>query len=443
MLFTNKDLRKLLVPLIIERMLSILVGMIDVVMVGAVGEAAMSGVSLVDSINMLLIQLMGALATGGAVVAGQALGAGKKEKASRAGNQLLLVTTLIATAIMIFCLAGNYGILHLLFPKISQDVLQNARTYFFVTSLSFPFLAIYNSCAALYRTMGNSKISMETSLVMNGVNVIGNAIGVYLLKAGVLGVAIPTLFARILAAGIMLYIIRNEKNVIQIDPHLRLGFEPGTIVSILRIGIPAGMENGMFQFGKIMLQSIVSGMGTAVIAGFAAASSIVTWQYTTGMSIGLGMITVVSQCIGAKEYEQAKMNVKKMVILNFLILMVICPLMILFRGSIVSWFSLVGPSAEYAKTLVLYHSLIMLIWPVAFCMPNAFRAAGDVTFTMLISVSSMWVFRIGLSYIFVNYFGFHVVSVWIAMSIDWVFRYVIFLWRIMSGKWLSKVDESL
>lgn len=442
-MFSRSDLRKLLVPLIIEQFLSVLVGMIDVVMVGGVSEAAVSGVSLVDAINLLLNQLLAAMATGGAVVAGQALGARDEKRACKAGNQLLFVTTVISGTIMALSLAGNHLILRTLFGKIEQDVMSNARLYFYITSLSFPFLAIYNSCAALYRTMGNSKISMKTSLVMNGLNIAGNAIGVYVLRIGVAGVAVPTLISRIVAAMIMLVIIRNEKNPIYIDKRLRLGFEPDMIRQILRIGVPGGMENGMFQFGKIMVQSLVSTMGTASIAGFAVASNLATLQYLSGSAIGMGLVTVASRCVGAREFGQVKLYTKKLVLLNYGILFFVVLAMDLFRVPIVGLYNLSPEAAGIAAGLILYHGFAMILWPPAFVIPHALRSACDVAFTMVIAVGSMWIFRIGFAYIFVKIFHAPVISVWIAMSIDWVFRFVVFLWRMISGKWMKTASSSV
>ena len=264
-----------------------------------------------------------------------------QKMACLAADQLLLVTTLISLGIMALSLLGNGLILDLLYGSIESDVMHNASVYFYITALSFPFLAVYNSCAALYRIMGNSKVSMKTSLLMNCINVAGNAIGVYVLHAGVAGVAVPTLVSRAVAAIVMLVIIRDEKNQIHVDRHFKLGFRPDVIRDILHIGIPNGMENGMFQLGKIMVQSLVSTMGTASIAGF------------------------------------------------------------------------------------------------AFAAPNALRAVSDVTFTMLVSVGSMWAFRIGLAYVFVKFFDLPVLFVWVAMSFDWIFRFILFIWRFKSGKWMQ------
>ncbi len=444
MLFSNRDLRKLLIPLIVEQFLAVLVGMIDVVMVAEVGEAAVSGVSLVDAINLLLIQLLAAMATGGAVVAGQLLGCKNEERACHAANQLLFVTTVFSLVIMALSLLGNRVILSILFGRIEADVMSNARLYFYITALSFPFLAVYNSCAALYRVMGNSKVSMKTSLVMNGLNIGGNAIGVYLLRVGVAGVAVPTMISRMVAAGIMLYIIRNETNPVHVERRLRLGYEPAMIRQILRIGIPSGMENGMFQLGKIMVQSLVSTLGTTAIAGFAVAGNMATLEYLPGMALGMGMVTVVSQCVGAKEFGQVRQYVKKLLMLNYAILLVIVLAIDLFRMPIVGIYNLTPEAASVAAGLILFHGFAMLVWPPAFLIPHALRAASDVTFTMVIAVASMWIFRIGLAYLLVKEFSAPVIGVWIAMSADWIFRAVLFVWRMLGGKWMRHgSDEGL
>ncbi len=441
-MFSNRDLKKLLIPLIIEQLLSVLVGMADVVMVAEVGEAAVSGVSLVDAINLLIIQCLAALATGGAVVAGQALGFKDEKRACRSANQLVLITTLISVVIMAISLLGNGVILKLLFGKIEADVMANARTYFYITALSFPFLAVYNSCAALCRVMGNSKISMEASLVMNGINIAGNAIGVYVLRVGVAGVAVPTLVSRMVAAFIMLAVVRNQDRQIHIDRRFRLGYDPHMIRQILKIGVPNGLENGMFQFGKIMIQSLVSTMGTASIAGFAVAGNLANIEYLVGLAIGMGLVTIASQCSGAKEFGQVRQYTKKLLLLNYGLLFFVVLAIDLFRGPIVSIYNLSPEASAIASGLILFHGFAMLVWPPAFVLPNALRASSDVTFTMVIAVSSMWAFRIGLAYLLVYVFHTPVIGVWIAMSIDWIFRCIVFIARMAGTKWMRHGSDN-
>lgn len=317
-MFTKKDLVRLLAPLIVEQILAVLVGMVDVVMVAAVGEAAVSGVSLVDSINMLIIQMLAALATGGAVVSAQFVGRKDMDKACRAAAQLISVTTIASVGLMAFALITNRHLLGMVFGKVEEDVMENAAVYFAITAASYPFLALYNSCAALYRSMGNSKISMKVSIIMNLINVVGNALCIFVLHMGVEGVAYPTLVSRIVAAAIMLVLIRKPENSIHLQSFRDLRPNRRMIGNILSVGIPNGLENSIFQVGKLTLQSLVSSLGTTALASYAVASNVVTLQYLPGTAIGLGMITIVGQCVGAGETEQAKGYTKLLIKINYI-----------------------------------------------------------------------------------------------------------------------------
>ena len=243
-MFTRKDLVKLLLPLIVEQLLAVLVGMADVVMVAAVGETAVSGVSLVDSISILIIQMLAALATGGSVVCAQYIGKKQPENACEAAGQLILITTMVSAVIAVVALLGNRHLLSMIFGKVEDSVMENAQIYFWLSALSYPFLAVYNSCAALYRAMGNSKVSMYASLVMNAINIAGNAICVFGLHMGVEGVGIPTLISRAFAAILMLFLIQRPQNVIRIRNLQELRFNGRMIKDILKVGVPNGMESG-------------------------------------------------------------------------------------------------------------------------------------------------------------------------------------------------------
>lgn len=428
-MFTRKDLAKLLLPLIVEQLLAVLVGMADVVMVAAVGETAVSGVSLVDSISILIIQMLAALATGGSVVCAQYIGKKQPENACEAAGQLILVTTMVSVVIAVVALLGNRHLLSMIFGKVEDSVMENAQIYFWLSALSYPFLAVYNSCAALYRAMGNSKVSMYASLVMNAINIAGNAICVFGLHMGVEGVGIPTLVSRAFAAILMLFLIQRPQNVIRIRNLQELRFNGRMIKDILKVGVPNGMENTMFQFGKLFLQSLVSSLGTVAIASYAVASNLVTFEYLVGNAIGLGIITIVGQCVGAGEWEQAKQYTKKLVLVNYAALVVICSLMILFRNQVVGIYNLSPEATRTSAEMLFAHSLAMVVWPLAFTIPYSLRASFDAPFTMYVSVASMWIFRIASAYFFVKVLNLGVMGVWYGMYIDWVFRGLLFVNR--------------
>ncbi len=428
-MFTRKDLVKLLAPLVVEQILAVLVGMVDVVMVAAVGEAAVSGVSLVDSISILIIQILAALATGGAVISAQYLGKKQAGNACRAAGQLIGVTTALSLVVTIAALLGNRHLLSAIFGRVEPAVMNDAVIYFRITALSYPFLAIYNSCAALFRSMGNSRVSMMTSLVMNTINVVGNAICVFGLHMGVAGVAYPTLLGRMTAAVLILYLIQNPGNVVRINSIRELRPNLHMIKNILSIGIPNGLESGMFQFGKIALQSLVSSLGTAAIASYAVASNLVTLLYLPGNAIGLGLITIVGQCVGAGERGEAKRYTKLLVTVNYGILLILCTVMVVFSQGLVGIYNLSPEASVISRQMITAHSFAMIIWPLAFTIPHALRASLDAKFTMCVSVFSMWMFRIAFAYLFVRVLHLGVMGVWYGMFIDWAFRAVIFAIR--------------
>ncbi len=436
-MFSRKDLMKLIIPLIIEQLLSVTVGMADGMMVSRVGaEAAVSGVSLVDTINILLIGLFGALATGGAVVSAQFLGRKEDKFACKAGEQLIMAVLALSLFIMAVALLFSKGILSLLFGEVSTDVMANARIFFFYSALSYPFIALYNACAALFRSMGNSKVSMLVSGMMNIINVLGNAILLFGLDMGVAGSAIATLIARITAALTMCLLLMNKKHPIHIE---KLGgFRPDPIMirRILQIGVPGGLENSVFQIGKILVQGMIAGLGTSAITANAVANNIGGFGVLPGSAIGLALITVVGRCVGAGDYDGVKKYTFKLMRFAYVFMAVINILILCLLPVILWLYQLSDETAAITRSLMIYHCILAtLIWPVSFSLPNALRAANDVKFTMWVSMISMWLWRIGFSYILAIVLHVGVLGVWIAMTIDWLFRAIFFVTRFLKAKY--------
>ena len=451
MLFSKKDLFKIIAPLMLQQILSVSVGMIDSMMVASAGEAAVSGVSLVSQLDLMLIYTFTSLATGGAVVVSQALGRRDHEFARRAAKQLLYAVTVISVVVTTLVVALRIPLLDLLFGDADADIMQSARDYFLFASLSFPFLAIYEGIASLYRAMGNSMISLKLSLLINAINIAGNAALIYGFHMGAAGAAIATLFARAVGAGILLVLIHNKSLPVHIEkifnyrPNLRI------IKSILRIGVPNGIENSMFQFGKLMTQSLISSLGPVGIAANAVAGSMASLQYVPGGAVNAATVAIVGRCVGAGEKKQAKRYSRILLAIAYVSLFVVVLGMSVLAAPIISLYDLSGESAALARELILYHGLCAVImWPVAFCLPNVFRSAGDVKYTLVISASSMWLFRVALGYVLAldvvsvfglfsfPGFGLGVFGVWMAMTVDWVFRFAMFLIHYIRGRWLDR-----
>ena len=435
-LFSGRDLTALLIPLVIEQLLSVLVGMADSIMVANVGEAAVSGVSLVDNIMVLLINVFSALATGGAVVAGQYLGRKDKEKARQAATQLIWFITICAVVITVLIYLCKSWILHGVFGKIEEDVMRHADIYLMIVAASVPFIALYNGGAAIFRTMGNSEVSMRVSVIMNIINVTGNACLIYGLHMGTEGVAVPTLISRMVAAILIISLLLRPGQTISMERNLHYRPDWQMIRNILKVGIPNGLENSMFQLGKIIVLSLVSTFGTYAIAANAVSNTIASFQVLPGMAIALGVTTVIARCVGAGDYEQVKYYTKKLMIITYLSMIVTNTIILFVLPWILKAYHLSKLTASTTTQIVGFYAICsVLIWPLAFTTPAVFRAAGDARMCMVISVVSMWIFRIIFSYILGQYFGMGVFGVWVAMIIDWVARSVCFLLRFKSGKW--------
>ena len=437
-MFSTRDLYRLVIPLIIEQVLAMTIGMADTMMVASVGEAAVSGISLVDTINILLINIFSALATGGAVVSSQYLGAGDQEKACSAAKQLVYAITALSSGIMLLSIFGRGPVLRLVFGQIEPLVMKNAQIYFLVSAISYPFLGLFNAGTALYRAMGNSRVPMYVSVLMNLINICGNAVFIFGVGLGVLGAALATLLSRMLGAGIMLVLIKHRTNPIHIESLLHFELSWKMVGSILYIGIPNGLESGLFQAGKLMVQSLVATLGTAAIAANAVANNIAGIQVIPGNAIGLALITVVGQCVGAQDYEAAKRYTLKLLAVAYLT-MGSWSLLIVFCSPAIAGFYHLSPEVTglAIQLMVLHGICAIFFWISSFALPNALRAASDVRFTMGISIFSVIAFRLSLSYLLV-WQGLGVQGVWIAMVCDWIFRSAMFITRFLSGRWRGK-----
>lgn len=435
-LFNNKSLAKLIFPLIVEQLLAVLVGMADSIMIANVGEAAVSGVSLVDNVMLLFINMFSALAAGGAVVAGQYLGYRKEKDASQAATQLVWFVLVMSLAITAVLYLGKNYILDYVFGTIDADVRRHANIYLLIVTGSIPFIAIYNAGAAIFRMMGNSRMPMLVSLVMNLVNVCGNAILIYGFHRGAEGVAIPTLVSRMVAALMIMILLYRDQETIRIERTVRIRFKGSMVRRILRIGIPNGMENAMFQLGKILVLSLVSTFGTSAIAANAVANVVALFQILPGMAINLAITTIVAQCVGAKDYKQAQYYTRKLLAIIYASLWVINAISLLLLPAILNAYHLSAETAETTRQILYFHAAACVtVWPISFAVPTTLRAAGDAKVTMWIAIISMWLCRIVCSFILGKYLGMGVFGIWVAMVLDWCFRSVFMCIRYKHGKW--------
>lgn len=437
-IFSGAALRALLFPLIIEQFLNTMMGTVDTIMVSNVGPAAMSAVSLVDSINTLLIQAFAALAAGGCIICSQYIGKKNEEAANRAARQVLLVILGISTFIALVCLLGNRGILRLIFGTVEEDVMDAAVTYFFYTAISFPFIALYNGGAAIYRAQGNSRSPMLISVLSNGINIGGNAVLIWGLRLGVAGVAIATLVSRVFSAFIVLFFLHRPTQQISIHHYLQIRPDKYLILKVLAIGIPSGVENSMFQFGKLAIQSTVSTMGTTAIAAQAMTNILEGLNGMAAQGIGIGLMTVVGQCIGAGRKDEAVYYIRKLTFIAELAMIANCLAVYALARPITVIGAMEPESARMCLYMMGWITLVKpIFWILSFIPAYGMRAAGDVKFSMLVSTATMWLCRVSLCVFLVRRYQFGPMAVWIGMFSDWALRGLLFSIRFHRKKWLE------
>lgn len=437
-MFTNKDLAFLLIPLVLEQLLTSLMGMIDTVMVSNISSAAISAVSLVDSINILVIMAMAALATGGTIVVSQYIGNDNYKKANEAARQIVFCVTVISVLLMVFCLVFREGLLRLIFGSVEADVMNGAMTYFFYTALSFPFLALYNAGSSIFRAQRNTKLPLFISVLSNIINVVGNYILIFIVKWGIAGAAIATLFSRVVLAMMIMIALRNEQYPIYVRNYFSIRPNKDLIVRILKLGIPSGVENSMFQFGKLAIQSTVSTLGTVAIAAQAMTNILENLNGMAALAVGIGMMTVVGQCLGAGKKEEAVYYIKKMTVIGEVACLISCILVFLLTKPVTILGGMEAESAKLCIEMVLAITIVKpIVWTIAFVPAYGMRAAGDVKFSMISSMMTMWLCRVVLCMILCRVFHMGPMGVWYAMFTDWTVRAIIFGWRFRSRRWLS------
>ena len=437
-MFTNRMIRSLLIPVVLEQLLNSIMGTADTMMVSNVGSAAISAVSLVDSINILVIQAFSALAAGGAIVCAQYIGQQNQERANESARQVLFIITLISIVVSAICLGFKKPLLRLIFGSVEADVMRASEIYFFYTALSFPFIALYDAAASIFRAQDNTKGPMAISMISNIMNIVGNAIMIWGFHMGVAGAAIATLISRIFCALVVLIQLRRDRQPIVVRDYLKIRPDWPMIGRILGIGIPSGVENSMFQLGKLAIQSTVSTLGTVAIAAQAMTNILENLNGIAGIGVGVGLMTIVGQCMGANRKDEAVYYIKKLSVIAEVTIIVSCLLVFILTRPVTMLGGMEKTSADMCWHMVMWITIVKpIMWVSAFVPAYGLRAAGDVKFSMIISCAVMWLCRFCLSVLLIRGLGFGPMGVWIGMFADWTVRAVLFTWRFHSRKWLE------
>ena len=425
----------MILPLLMEQFLLMLVGLADTMVVSYAGEAAVSGVSLVNSFNTIFINLFTALASGGAVVVSQYIGRRDMKMASESSSQLLMVATVFAVVISIPVLIWKVPLLKGLFGKVEPDVMEACKTYLRISVYSFPALGIYNAGTALYRSIGKTSVTMKISIVSNLINVAGNLIGVFVFRAGVAGVAYPSLIARTFSAVVITLLCFREKEVRYVGRWI-FQWNRELLKKMLSIAIPNGVESGIFQFVKVALSSVVALFGTYQIAANGISQSI--WSVAALISVTMGpvFITVIGQCMGAGDIRQAEYYFRKLTKVTVCSSVAWNTLIFLITPLLIKIFAVSRQTGQMILYLVLIHNIAnAVVFPFADPLGKGLRAAGDAMFTMGISLFTTIGVRLILSILLGIVLDLGVIGIALAMCLDWTVRGVIFWIRFRQGKW--------
>ena len=439
-MFSNRMICSLLIPVVLEQLLNSIMGTADTMMVSNVGSAAISAVSLVDSINVLVIQAFSALAAGGAIVCAQYIGQRNKEKANESARQVLFIITAISVAVSLICLVFQKPLLRLIFGSVEPAVMSASETYFFYTALSFPFIAAYDSAASIFRAQDNTKGPMIISMISNVMNIAGNAVMIWVFHMGVAGAALSTLISRIFCAVVVIIQLRKEREgqEIVVRDYFKIRPDWSMIRRILGLGIPSGIENSMFQLGKLAIQSTVSTLGTAAIAAQAMTNILENLNGIAAIGVGVGLMTIVGQCLGAGRQDEAVYYIKKLCVIAEVIIIISCLGVFALTKPITILGGMEKESADMCFHMVMWITIVKpLVWIMAFIPGYGLRAAGDVKFSMIVSCCTMWACRFCLCVFLIRVMGFGPMGVWIGMFADWTLRGIIFTWRFHSRKWLQ------
>ena len=437
-MFSNRMICALLVPVVLEQLLNSIMGTADTMMVSNVGSAAISAVSLVDSINILVIQAFSALAAGGAIVCAQYIGQQNHKKANESARQVLFIITAISVAVSLLCLVFQRPLLRLIFGSVEAEVMRNSRIYFFFTALSFPFIAAYDAAASIFRAQDNTRGPMLISMISNVMNIVGNAIMIWGFQLGVEGAALSTLVSRIFCAVVVLLQLRRDRQPIVVRDYYKIRPDWRMIRRILSIGIPSGVENSMFQLGKLAIQSTVSTLGTVAIAAQAMTNILENLNGIAAIGVGVGLMTIVGQCLGAGRKDEAIYYIRKLCVIAEVILICSCLLVFLLVRPITIFGGMEAESAKMCIHMISWITVVKpLVWTMAFIPGYGLRAAGDVKFSMITSCVTMWSCRFCLCVLLIRVFGFGPMGVWIGMFADWTLRGIIFSLRFHSRKWLE------
>ena len=438
-LFTDSKLKSMIFPLLIEQLLQMVVGLADTMMVSYAGEAVVAGVGLDAMIYTIFIYLFTAVSAGGSVVVAQYIGSKDRENGNLAASQIFHLAGILSLLCMGLMLLFGSALLELMYPSTEELTMDACKTYMWIVSLSFPANAVYSAGAALYRTMGKTEVTMKVSLAANLVNVVGNAVGIFVLHAGAAGVAWPTTLSWYVAAFVMTALCFRKDQAVHIDLKQTLRLNPSMAKRILGVAIPNSVENTLFQAAKVVLGVLIATFGTSQIAANTTGQTFWSLAACMGVAMSTVFITVIGQCIGAGDEEAAAWYMRKLTRLSILLALLWNALVMALTPLLLPLYDLGDETKRLILIIVAIHNLFSAtVQPFAMPLSSGLRAAGDVKFTMWSSIFCTVICRTLFSFALAKWLHMGVIGITLAMVLDWCIKACLDVWRFKSGKWKNR-----
>ena len=439
----RKNVLKLAVPIIVEQTFVMMLGVCNTMMAGHIGEEAVSAIGMVDSINMLFISFFAALSVGATVVVAQQIGQEKPKKANETAKQAIVSGVIVAGVITLLLWIFRVPLINFLYGSAEELVKSNAKLYIEFTLLTYPFIAIEQIANGILRGAGDTKTPMYITMFMNIINIILGYRLIYgidflhIPSFGIMGAALAIAIARMIGSVIIIIVLFRGSKIIKIKKLFPFKFDMKVQKSIFNIGIPAGMEQVIFQTGKLLVQVFIVTMGTASIASNAIGMSITQIINVPGNALCLAATTLVGQYIGRDDIKGAKSTLIYLVKIATICLVSIGIIFVPIAEWLASLYTNVPEVIRLTGILIKSNSVAMVVWAISFVLSSGLKGAGDTRYTMMTAFIGMWVFRIGLGYVLGIVFKMGILGIWIAMYIDWFVRGTMYSVRLKGTNWLG------
>lgn len=438
----KSQIRQLMPSILVEQLSAMLLGMVNLMVMGLVSSAAQAGVGQTNTFNNMVVYLFNAFAMGGTVMVAHNIGAKNHQGARKSAAQAMTLGLVLSVAVTILLFFVREPVLQLLYGSSEPAVMKYSMDYFLYSLPATPLWFIYFQCAGVMRGAGDSKTPMKICICMNVVNIVLSYVLAVALGMEAVGAGLAMLCAVAVGAALSLFAMSRPQGAVPFPPLAQFKPDGAEMRSIALVGLPAAAENFMFNGGKVIVQVFVAAMGTAMISAYSVTNSTANFMTLILLGYNVLVVTVVGQRCGAGNKERTRAALDYIYHRGLFWGLLSAVAAAVLATPLVMAFS-ADPEVIYIGTRLMWIDAIILpIWVPAFVLPSAFRGAKDVFFSLIFGSISMWICRVAGSYVLGVTWGLAAYGVYWGMGLDWLVRSVGFVWRFRSGKWMKKIKEA-